>query len=205
MPTITGGIVSLLVIVTIFLFGLLKLDHLLKKKNPSLSKFDDSIGSDIVVKFDLDKGKNVQMAFAIENFHTGLLNDDRFFKFVAKRYSKIEDVFTTTHYPMHRCTEADYATFYPIESRIANKVNKMKKMNALSCLNWDNIDFPLHGTWTSGDDYEALDIIVLPCGTEVTMFDDSVDKGHENCNWDQQAALDYFGDTYSLITIFNEG
>ena len=184
MPTITGGIVSLLVIVIIVLFGLLKLDHLLKKKNPSITKFDDSIGSDIVVKFDLDQGNNVQMAFALENLKSGLKNDDRFFKFVTKRVHLIDGIYTATYYPMHQCTEADYATFYPIESKIANKVNKMKKMDALYCLNWDNIDFPLHGTWTSGDDYEALDIIALPCNMEVTMFDGSVDKGHDNCNWD---------------------
>ena len=149
-----------------------------------MAKFEDSVGSDNGAKFDLDQGNQVQMAFAIENLSSGLKNDDRFIKLVAKRASQIDDVYTSTYYPMHRCTDADYATFYPIESKILTKMNRMKKMDALYCLNWDNIDFPLHGTWTSGDDYEALDITVIPCGQEITMFDGSVDKGHDNCNWD---------------------
>ena len=122
------------------------------------------------------------MAFAIENLITGLKTDDRFFKYTAKRARMLDDVYTSTYYPMHLCTDADYAAFYPIESRISSKVNKMKKSNALYCLDWDKIDFSLHGTWTSGDDYDALDIIIVPCAFEITMFDGSVDSGHENCN-----------------------
>ena len=41
-PTITGGLVSLVVIVVTFMFGLLKLEHMMRKKSPNISKFDDS-------------------------------------------------------------------------------------------------------------------------------------------------------------------
>ena len=66
----------------------------------------------------------------------------------------------------------------------------MKKRDALYCLDWDIIDFSLYGTWTSGDDYQALDINILPCGLHITLFDGSVDKGNEDCNWDKEAWLD---------------
>ena len=86
-PTCSGGLVTLLVMLITILFTLLKLEHMLRRNNPSITKFDDASDFYLGEKFDLTEGKNNQMAFAIENSSTGLKYDDRFFKIVAKRVS----------------------------------------------------------------------------------------------------------------------
>ena len=80
----------------------------------------------------------------------------------------------------------------------------MKKIDALYCADFDAYDINLYGTWTLGD-YKALDVIIKPCTSEITLFDGSIQRGPENCNWDRQVALDYFGETFSFIAFYNQG
>ena len=65
---------------------------------------------------------------------------------------------------MYKCKDKDYAKFEKIDAQIEKKMEQMKKQDALYCADFDALRLNLYGTWKNGDDYQALDIMVLPCG-----------------------------------------
>ena len=71
----------------------------------------------------------------------------------------------------------------------------MKKAGALYCLDWEQLGLEVNGNWEGGSDWSAIDIAVYPCGQKITSTDESA---RDNCNWDKQTAVDYFGGVVSL-------
>ena len=150
--TVTGGIVTLFVAFLTIMFAILKLQHMLARKNPDISKFESDIFGDDH-HFELDPRSNFQVAFGIENTISGFKSDPKFIKFVVKVAKQIEGVYTSKYYPMHACSEDDYSKFFPIESSKQIKLDKMRDQSALFCLDWETLDLEIYGSWTNGGDY----------------------------------------------------
>ena len=73
----------------------------------------------------------------------------------------------------------------------------------LFCLDWENIEFSLHGDRWSGQSYSSIDIMLVPCATQFRAYDGSTFGGGDECEWDKEKVVDYLGDQINLITIYN--
>ena len=114
--TCFGGLVSIGVIFVTFLFAMVKLEHLMDRKNPNIAQYLLPIEEGD--SFDMTSDQ-FQMAFAIENFNTDtsvtktVANDARFVQWYAtvqKADSAGLEVYT--RYLMHTCTAQEFAKFY---------------------------------------------------------------------------------------------
>ena len=108
--TLTGGVISLSIVMLTILFGLLKLQHMLERKNPLISTND--VPSELSDEYDLD-AEEFMMAFGLEDVNGKmLLHDPDYIKWVAGIWywtEKEESAF----YPLHPCTDQEFAKFYP--------------------------------------------------------------------------------------------
>ena len=84
MKTYAGGLLSLFIVFLTFLFALLKLQHLLDYKNPSISTFDQEIEAGEENAFPLSSDDGFNMAFTLDKFNGSVINDERYFKWVAR-------------------------------------------------------------------------------------------------------------------------
>ena len=71
----------------------------------------------------------------------------------------------------------------------------MKEAGALYCLDWELLGLEVNGYWGGASDWSAIDIAVYPCGQKITSSDESA---RDNCNWDKQTAVEYFGSVISF-------
>ena len=55
-----------------------------------------------------------------------------------------------------------------------------------------------------GVDFAALDPMLVPCASRITLHDGREIGGDDDCIWDKQEVLDYIGKGYNLITYFNQ-
>ena len=92
-------------------YGALKLQHLLKRKNPLISTNVD-VGA-------LSEGQTLNlvenefaMAFGVMDWKEGVLDDPRYSKWVAIEYVKDGDNSYSTVHPLHQCTERDFEKFH---------------------------------------------------------------------------------------------
>ena len=79
-----GGLVSLIIILILFMFSVLKFDHLLSKHNPQVNTFVDKDVFDENDVWNADADDDFIMAFAVADFITGEVKDDpKFVKWFA--------------------------------------------------------------------------------------------------------------------------
>ena len=117
-----GGCLTLLVAILSFLFAALKLQHLVVKKNPSVSVLLEENALDSSVKHSTsDSG--FQMAVGLTNWVEGTKNDKRYFKwFMNVNRESPEGNDFSIKYPLHLCTDEDYSRFYPTDTTATEKV-----------------------------------------------------------------------------------
>ena len=111
-----GGMMTLVILYTTFLFCTLKLKHLLTRHNPTVNSYEVSIDSfdDQVSKFNTsDDG--FMMAFAIDS-DNGLKQDPRFIKWVARYIQIIDGETVVRNILLQPCTEEDMQKFNPPDS-----------------------------------------------------------------------------------------
>ena len=63
--------------------------------------------------------------------------------------------------------------------------------------------FELYGSETTGLDFTALDAMIIPCASKVTLYDGSVVGGDEDCEWDIQKVKNYMGSAFNMLSYFN--
>lgn len=67
---------------------------------------------------------------------------------------------------MHPCTKEDFELFYEPEPTSVKKFEKYRDEGGLFCFDWKSAAFDLYGTWKSDVNLAALDVMMVPCGTE---------------------------------------
>ena len=75
MKTKLGASISILIGVLTAVFALIKLEHLLNRKNPSLTSYSEAIGAD---EFYDTQNEDFMMAFTLENWISGAKDDPRY-------------------------------------------------------------------------------------------------------------------------------
>ena len=105
---------------------------------------------------------------------------------------------------MHPCNEEDFQKFQPVEKRSASVFDSYKKNGGLYCIDWQSEDLDLFGSGRFDEYFQAIDILVAPCGMSYTLNDGSLYQKDENeCKWDKDEFVDYLGDTFYLTYFYN--
>ena len=153
-----------------FAFGLLKLQDLVKRKNPLLSANTEDIGIDET--YSLGNGQ-FMMAFAMHKFHGSILDfDARYVRWIVRTWEDQDGERAETFYPLHLCTKADLNRFYEPESEeTAQEVKRLHESDNLFCLHPKTNEFELKGSWLKTGDSTTYDIWLTACGSSYTLFD----------------------------------
>ena len=133
------------------------------------------------------------LAFAAENYDTGApLSDPRYVRWVANLAFKEGNGTSHTYYPMHKCTDDEFARFdTPKNEMTAIKVKRLQAGGDFFCLNKQILEYNLKGSETFGTNYTALDPMMVPCASSITLFDGSILGGHDDCVWDKDEVEKY--------------
>ena len=100
---------------------------------------------------------------------------------------------------MRNCTEEDFAKFHPPRKSSEKRIENLEKSSGLYCINFQDIETDLYSSWIYSENYSAIDILAVPCGT---VFDGDDTPIRDDCEWNRTAALEYLG-TVKLVVIFN--
>ena len=102
--TVSGGLLSFFVGIVFFIYGSLKLSHLLDKYNPSISELKEINFYDSSERLVLDDF-GFRIAFAVESYiQPELKNDHRYVKYMARIVTKTDGVESETIIPHGICT-----------------------------------------------------------------------------------------------------
>ena len=147
------------------------------------------------------------LAVSAENFSTGVKVDPRYIQFMATfvEYIPEEQKEMQVNYPMHICTEADFAKFHEPEIGQRSKITRLKNDNAWYCVDLESTIAELYGTWRSGSSYAAIKIDVRPCASRWTAADGKVYGGYDYCVWDQKEMQEYLGSNLNTLFLYNSG
>ena len=120
-----------------------------------------------------------KIAFAIQGFQTKDLKDDpRYVKWIFRIYGKKDEVEYEEILPYHKCTESDYAQFYPInkdQKRVLDTV-KSNPENGFLCVDFDETNHQVIFGREEDADYQRLEAILAPCNYKHNNLSDNGDK-----------------------------
>ena len=112
--TSCGAAASMIIFVTLLLYGTIKTIQLIDKQNPSIAKYEQEVDFKQGDLFDF-KSTNAKFAVSFQGFRDKNHKDDpRFVKWFVRLYGKKDGEYFEQHLPFHICTNEDYDGFYPI-------------------------------------------------------------------------------------------
>ena len=99
----------------VFMYGALKFSHLISKHNPNISSFLSDRKEMSGVALNLNKRK-FRFAITIESFLSPIQqkSDPRYVKYMFRKYGLQKGEAFQQILPYHKCTDEDYAEFYPV-------------------------------------------------------------------------------------------
>ena len=104
-----------MIFIVVILFSLLKLQHLIERKNPLITMNKTELDSSVTYPLNQD---DFMMAFFAENYQTGeAISDPKYVKWVARHIQLKDGVTTKTFHPMHVCNSEDFDKFKPASSK----------------------------------------------------------------------------------------
>ena len=198
-----GAILTMIIVSLTLVFGLVKLQHLFAKKNPTINTNYESLPDDEAV-FETNSD-DLMLAVAAENYITGApLTDPRYIQWLTGIWTRIEDELVIEWYPMHKCNEREYERFNKVDNFANNrKKERLRNEDALYCIDERALAFDLYGAEEKVGDFVALDTVLMPCASRVTLFDGSVVGGDDSCIWDQDEMTNYMGRNFYLMGFHN--
>ena len=160
-----GGCATLFITLLSIQYGLIKLQGLLERLNPSVISVIRPNEIDSDQKYSTIEN-NFAVAFGIENYFSNeSLDDSKYIKWVASyvRYENGESM-GRTELLTYQCTDEDFSQFYPVdpgsEARLAALRAGVK--TKLYCIDWASSNFDIYGR----EDiltYGHIDIAAVPC------------------------------------------
>ena len=200
--TSAGGLLSFLIMCVTFVFALLKIQHLINFKKPSIASFyqDLDVGPENAFNLGSD---GFMIAFGIETYIDGLRNNPRFLKWIVRnRIVSSEGERKFIYHPVRNCTKSDFDKFYEPHKQVKHKIDSYKQNGGLFCVDLKAANIDLYSSWIYETDYSALDIMAVPCGTNPDGYDEPI---RDDCEWNRTTVMDYMGDTVDLVMLYNQG
>ena len=123
--TIPGVIVSIVIGLLTLSFGILKFEHLVRRKQPLITETSSPLIKGTSQKL---SDENIMMAFALETFYTSVpLDDPRYIRWYTIEWTAKEGIWTSSYKLLDKCTEADFEKFYQAENEATKqKVEALK-------------------------------------------------------------------------------
>ena len=56
----------------------------------------------------------------------------------------------------------------------------------------------------AGIDFASFDAMLVPCASRVELYDGSMVGGDDDCIWDKDAVLNYFGSAFNTLAYYNQ-
>ena len=107
--TFTGALISMTIIFLTITFGLIKLQHLLQRKNPTMISNMAPLEAGQEYSTAQDE---FMIATVAENYNTGDgISDPRYVRWVTAYWQRINGELTRKYYPMYKCLDEDFARF----------------------------------------------------------------------------------------------
>ena len=129
--TVTGGLMSLTIIIITFLFSLSTLVKLVQRDNPSVVQFVRENAHTIDDEYELDGRGDSMIAFAFGGLRSGIpYTDPRILKWYADYGSSDAGVWSSIGVPFHSCTDEDLEKFNTPDNQSAALVQSLKELGA---------------------------------------------------------------------------
>ena len=111
-----GGLCTLVLTVVTLAFAVVKFEQMWKHHNPIMSTYEKDIDPDTVVNLTEDK---FRIAFSVADYKKpkNLKNDPEFVRWHFRLKGEKDGEGYEKVLPYRKCTEEDYAEFYPIEPK----------------------------------------------------------------------------------------
>ena len=135
--------------------------------------------------------RKFRLAVTIEDYYSPrqLKVDPKYVKWIFRIYGKRNNVWYQELLPYHKCTDEDFAEFYPPEVNSAAKLKSIKEdpERGFLCLDWnDEKPFEIGGRETDIN-YTRLDIVMSPCNYLHTMLEYKDDTVSPDCITDLES------------------
>ena len=103
--------------------------------------------------------------------------------------------------PYHKCTEEEYAEFYPLVSHRERQFQLHEVAGGFNCIDWDNDNpYLVFGDSTNDDVWQNLNILLVTCDY-IGQF--GYHTVPEECNTSLQEQKDYIGKDLNLSILHN--
>ena len=165
--TVTGGLVSFAITVIVLCYGALKFQHMIMKHNADVTSV---LETDV---FDFNEITNLndvgfRVAFSVRGYRKKELKDDpRYVKYLVRMFGKREGKDFERILPYHKCEESDWDKFPPPSNAHIDTFTQIKggEQDGMYCLDWedDKAEDMLINGHSKNDEYQRLDIILVPC------------------------------------------
>ena len=136
-----GGLMTLLIIIVVLLYAVVKFEHLVSRYNPLMSSYQQDVEKS--EKLNLNE-KGFRIAIPIEDYYTPkrLKNDPAFIKWVIRMWGKKDGKPYDRILTPHICNDEDYDQFYPIQEESAGLLKEIRSdpERGFYCLDWDEKD-----------------------------------------------------------------
>ena len=120
-----------------------------------------------------------RFAFTIEGYlDREMKNDPRYVKYLVRIFGIKDGVEYQTFIPYHKCTDADWAQFYPPAESARDGWIAIRDdpKRGFFCLDW-TADYEIYGN-ERNDQYQRVEVVLNPCNylhTEFGYEEDSID------------------------------
>ena len=179
-----GGILSFSIFFIILIYATLKMLQLISRKNPNVSSYIEKNFFDSSHRVNF-KEDGIRFAFGIEGFiDHNLKLDSRYVKNLVRFWGKKGGVEYEKLLPYHKCTADDFDEFAPPQPEAVGMLEAItdSEMRGLFCPDWDVLDNEME-IWSieDDDDYQRIDIVLLPCNYLHFEFGDTGDTIAPEC------------------------
>ena len=200
--TLCGSFLSIAIMYVTLIFAALKFMHLMQRHNPGVNAYVEyDAFNDLTYN---TAESDFVMAVSVEDYVTGEVKQDpRFVKWFAELYRVEDGVSESKEFPMHICTDEDYAKFYPPDMKSADWLDRLKEKNGMMCFDWAGEGVELLN-YETDPNYTYLDIMYLPCHEPLTKYGGAEDRIPDDCNFNRQDFMNYLG-PLKMVVYHNQG
>lgn len=178
--SIPGLFVSVVLLSVLFLYGYVRFEYLIYRKNPLITRSElfDFFDSSEVVNFD---EIGFKVAFAVEQYDANreAKHDPNYVRWVAQMTEIVDGEEVGQELTFHTCTEEDFDAFPPPGPSFKKQYDAHRARKNLQCLDeGQTIEVFGEGDYT---DLRRLDLLFLPClpdvqnGICLTSLQDKID------------------------------
>ena len=114
--TIVGGFCTLILVMTILSYGLLKFSYLITKPSPIINSYlTDHEGEGYSINLN---DRNYKFAFTVETYKEPLMriDDPRYVKYIVREYGRRSGKYYQRVLNYHNCTSEELDDFYPVKN-----------------------------------------------------------------------------------------